>query len=134
MNKNINVYWIDLFAGAGGTSTGIHLANANCKVVACVNHDATAIASHKENHPNTKHFIEDIRDINVVYKLKKIVKELRKKEPNCYINIWASLECTNYSKAKGGLPRNADSRTLAWELIMYFRTFKPRLSLYRECT
>jgi site-specific DNA-cytosine methylase len=40
------IYWIDLFAGGGGTTTGIHMANSNAKVVACVNHDATAIASH----------------------------------------------------------------------------------------
>lgn len=45
--KKRKTYWIDLFAGAGGTSTGIHLANANAEVVACVNHDATAIASHE---------------------------------------------------------------------------------------
>lgn len=43
------IYYIDLFSGAGGTSTGIHLAGS--KVVACVNHDSNAIKSHKANHP-----------------------------------------------------------------------------------
>lgn len=38
MKANKNIYWVDLFSGAGGTSTGIHLAGQ--KVVACVNHDA----------------------------------------------------------------------------------------------
>lgn len=33
--------------------------------------------------------------------------------------LWASLECTNFSKAKGGLPRDADSRTLAEHLFRY---------------
>jgi len=124
MSKPI-IYWIDLFSGAGGTSTGIHLAEANAGVVACVNHDSTAIASHLENHPDCLHFIEDIRDFAVVVKLKKLVKILRERDPSCHINIWASLECTNYSKAKGGLPRDADSRTLAWDLLMYLEHLKP---------
>lgn len=131
MNNDQQIYWIDLFAGAGGTSTGIHLANANTKVIACVNHDEIAIASHKKNHPETNHFTEDIRDFEVVKKLKVIVEKLRNEKPNCIINIWASLECTNYSKAKGGLPRDADSRTLAWDLLMYIEHLKPEY-LYIE--
>jgi DNA (cytosine-5)-methyltransferase 1 len=117
------IYWIDLFCGAGGTTTGIHLAGST--VLACVNHDAKAIASHEINHPDCVHFTEDIRDFKVVLKLKKLVNELRKKEPNCIVNIWASLECTNYSKAKGGLPRDADSRTLAEHLFMYIDELNP---------
>jgi DNA (cytosine-5)-methyltransferase 1 len=113
------VFWIDLFCGAGGTTTGIHLAEANAIVLACVNHDAKAIASHEINHPDCVHFTEDIRDFAVVVKIKKLVYAARIKHPGCKINIWASLECTNYSKAKGGQPRNADSRTLAEHLFMY---------------
>ena len=117
--ENPTIYWIDLFCGAGGTTTGIHLANANAKVLACVNHDAKAIESHQANHPDCHHFTEDIRDFAVVLKIKKLVDEIRIADPGCLINIWASLECTNYSKAKGGQPRNADSRTLAHHLFMY---------------
>lgn len=119
------VFWIDLFAGAGGTTTGIELAEANAIVVACVNHDAMAIASHSENHPNCIHFTEDIRDFAVVQKIITIINELRLRFPNCIINLHASLECTNYSKAKGGLPRDADSRTLAEHLYMYINGFSP---------
>ena len=36
--------------------------------------------------------------------------------------LWASLECTNFSKAKGGQPRDADSRTLADHLFRYIET------------
>ena len=71
---NPKIYWIDLFCGAGGTTTGIHLANANATVLACVNHDAKAIASHKANHPDAVHFIEDIKDFAVVIKLKSFLK------------------------------------------------------------
>lgn len=118
-------YWIDLFAGAGGTSTGIHLSETKSKVIACVNHDPVALASHEANHPETKHFVEDIRDFGVVQKLKKLVDEIRAKNPKAIICIWASLECTNYSKAKGGLPRDADSRTLAEHLFMYLEELNP---------
>jgi len=119
------IFWIDLFCGAGGTSTGISMARSKSKVIACVNHDANAIKSHLANHPNCKHFTEDIKDFAVVLKIKKIVDKYRAKYPDCYINVWASLECTNYSKAKGGLPRDADSRTLAQHLFMYVDELSP---------
>lgn len=114
------VFWIDLFCGAGGTSTGIHLSNAkNVFVAACVNHDKNAINSHAENHPYSLHFTEDIRDFAVVTQLKSMVEKLRDVFPGCKIKIWASLECTNFSKAKGGMSRDADSRTLAEHMFMY---------------
>jgi DNA (cytosine-5)-methyltransferase 1 len=123
--KNKQIYWIDLFCGAGGTTTGIHLSSAKAKVVVCVNHDAEAIRCHKENHPNCLHLTEDVRDFNVILKIKKLVKNLRVKEPNCIINLWASLECTHFSKAKGGLSRDADSRTLADHLYKYIEQLSP---------
>lgn len=121
----IKVFWIDLFCGAGGTTTGIHLANIDATVVACVNHDAEAIKCHKENHRKAIHFTEDVRDFEVVLKIKKIVKGLRRDNPDCVINIWASLECTHFSKAKGGLSRDADSRTLADHLYKYIEQLDP---------
>lgn len=119
------IYWIDLFCGAGGTSTGIHLADPNTKVLACVNHDANAIRSHFENHPDAHHFTEDIRDFAVVLKLKTLVENIRANEPEAIINIWASLECTNFSKAKGGQSRDPDSRTLAEHMFMYIQELEP---------
>lgn len=129
VSEETHIFWIDLFCGAGGTTSGIHLAGkndeVNTKVVACVNHDEKAILSHLENHPDCIHFTEDIRDFEVVIKLKKLVIDLRSKYPNCLINIWASLECTNFSKAKGGLPRDGDSRTLAEHMKMYIAELAP---------
>lgn len=119
------IYWIDLFCGAGGTTTGIHLSDVNTKVIACVNHDAEAIRCHKANHPECIHFTEDVRNFEVVLKLKQIVNQLRDENPNCFINIWASLECTHFSKAKGGLSRDADSRTLADHLYKYIEQLTP---------
>jgi DNA (cytosine-5)-methyltransferase 1 len=120
-----NIYWIDLFCGAGGTTTGIHLAGDNIKVLACVNHDADAIKAHKFNHPECIHFTEDIRDWKVIIALQSLVSDLRKREPDAIINIWASLECTHFSKAKGGMSRDADSRTLASHLYKYIERLDP---------
>ncbi len=118
----IKLLYIDLFCGAGGTSTGVEhakLFNKKCaKVVACVNHDANAIASHQANHPDTLHFTEDIRTLELS-PLVAHLKKVRKKYPDAYVILWASLECTNFSKAKGGQPRDADSRTLAEHLFRY---------------
>jgi len=47
------IFYIDLFSGAGGTTTGIHMVGSGAKVVACVNHDTNAIESHKPNKRNT---------------------------------------------------------------------------------
>jgi DNA (cytosine-5)-methyltransferase 1 len=115
----MKIFYIDLFSGAGGTTTGVHLAGPNIQVAACVNHDSKAIESHKANHPNCIHFIEDVRDMKVVRHISALCRNIRKDNPGCVINLWASLECTNYSKAKGGQPRDADSRTLAYSLYDY---------------
>ncbi len=81
--QNNLVFWIDLFCGAGGTSTGIHFTgNNNMFVAACVNHDKKAILSHAENHPDTLHFAEDIRDFKVVQNLQYLVDQLRNAFPD----------------------------------------------------
>ena len=103
----VSLLYIDLFCGAGGTSTGVELAKDEngqklAKVIACVNHDANAIASHAANHPDALHFTEDIRTLELS-PLVEHVKEMRRKYPEAEIVLWASLECTNFSKAKGML-------------------------------
>ena len=45
--------------------------------------------------------------------------------PDAQLVLWASLECTNFSKAKGGIPRDADSRTLAEHLFRYIEALRP---------
>lgn len=120
--------YIDLFCGAGGTSTGVNTARLNseqcAEVIACVNHDAKAIASHAANHPNALHFTEDIRTLDLT-PLVEHLKKCRAENPDALIALWASLECTNFSKAKGGQPRDADSRTLAEHLFRYIEAINP---------
>ena len=126
--SNIKTLYIDLFCGAGGTSTGVEnarLKGRKCaKVVACVNHDVNAIKSHQANHPDTLHFTEDIRTLELSPMIKHLEK-MKKKYPEAKTVLWASLECTNFSKAKGGQPRDADSRTLAEHLYRYIESIKP---------
>lgn len=119
---------IDLFAGAGGTTTGFEKARIGrhkiSKVIACVNHDETAIKSHRANHKGVLHFTEDIRTLE----LRRLIvhtEKMRALYPNAKLVLWASLECTNFSRAKGGQPRDADSRTLAEHLFRYIEQLRP---------
>lgn len=124
----MKLLYIDLFCGAGGTSTGIENARYEgrqcAKVIGCVNHDANAIASHAANHPDALHFTEDIRTLELSPLIAHLA-EMRRQYPDAFVVLWASLECTNFSKAKGGQPRNADSRTLAEHLFRYIEAIEP---------
>jgi len=118
---NFIVY--DLFCGAGGTTSGTEEAEVEgvkvASVIAAVNHDPLAIESHSANHAGITHFTEDIRTLDV--SRLPIVKHRENKR----VVLWASLECTNFSNAKGGLPRDADSRTLANHLFRYIEKVDP---------
>ena len=128
IQNNINLLYIDLFCGAGGTSSGVEYARVDGRkcavVVACVNHDKNAILSHKANHPHTLHFTEDIRTLELSPMVARL-QEKRAELPKAKVVLWASLECTNFSKAKGGQPRDADSRTLADHLFRYIEALQP---------
>jgi DNA (cytosine-5)-methyltransferase 1 len=115
---------IDLFCGAGGTGTGFAQAHGNALVIACVNHDYKAIKSHWLNYPDVAHFEEDIRSLDL-RPLLKLLNYYRKLYPDAKVILWASLECTNFSKAKGGQARDADSRTLADHLHRYIKVLNP---------
>lgn len=122
---NVKLIYVDLFSGAGGTSTGVETSGV-AKVIACVNHDKNAIASHAANHPDALHFVEDVRTLDLS-KMTAHVEFMKRQHPDAKLVLWASLECTNFSKAKGGQPRDADSRTLAYSL---YRHFDPVLNRY----
>lgn len=120
---------VDLFCGAGGTTKGLVDArdtdgNQIASVIAAVNHDPIAIKSHWENHPEVKHFEEDIRKLKMAG-LIDVVRAAKSKHADARLILWASLECTNFSNAKGGKPKNADSRTLANHLFRYVRAIDP---------
>lgn len=125
---------VDLFAGAGGVSTGISRAEVFgkkvAKVIAAVNHDEQAIESHELNHPETFHFIEDVRDLDFSH-LHEIVKRYQKLYPKAKLALWASMECTNFSNAKGG-PKDEGSRSLATIIPEYLDWLKPDYFLFEN--
>lgn len=134
---------LDLFCGAGGTTTGFENV-PGCLVVGCVNHDHNALKSHEANHLDAEHFNEDItrmygRVINgflfmspEMVHLKRLTDLYRAFYPNAKFIIWASLECTNFSKAKGGQARDADSRTLADHMDRYYIPLEPDYLMFEN--
>jgi Site-specific DNA methylase len=128
--EDIRLLYVDLFCGAGGTSTGVENAvvagKKIARVIACVNHDPHAIASHLANHhsEDTVHYTENIRTL-AMEPLANHVDKMRKKYPVAKVVLWASLECTQFSRAKGGLSRDPDSRTLAEHLFRYVEAIRP---------
>jgi len=54
--------FIDLFAGAGGLTTGFHLAGFES--LCAIDLEAKALATYKHNYPSTKIVNQDIRKIN----------------------------------------------------------------------
>lgn len=126
----IKLLIIDLFCGAGGFTEGAEQAvcaeGYRIAVVAGgVNHDPPAIESHIANHPETTHWIEDVRDKSLPRQILAVLKAAKKLYPNAKVLLHASLECTNFSNAKGGKPRDADSRSLAEYMPLYLETLKP---------
>lgn len=76
----------DLFAGAGGSSTG--MLDAGIKVRIAANHWPVAIATHQENHPDTEHDCADISQVDP------------RRYPRTEL-LWASPSCTHHSRAQG---------------------------------
>lgn len=56
---------VDNFAGGGGASIGIELGIGRPVDIA-INHDAEAVAMHRANHPETKHYVEDVWKVDPV--------------------------------------------------------------------
>jgi DNA (cytosine-5)-methyltransferase 1 len=107
---------VDLFAGGGGASTALEAALGRPVDIA-LNHDATAIAVHKANHPRTTHFPEDIWSVDP-----KIAVGRRRVDI-----IWASPDCTSHSRARGGKPRQSGKRVLAEAVLKWVRATLPRV-------
>lgn len=107
---------IDFFCGAGGASSGL-LHSEHADVVAAVNHDEQAIACHALNHPESVHYNADIKHLDP--------ELLKASHPEVNAFVWTA-ECTSLSLAKGGQPRDADSRMLNFELPRYARVLRPK--------
>ncbi len=107
---------IDNFAGGGGASEGIEQAIGRAVDVA-INHDPMAIAMHMVNHPQTKHYCEDVFLVDP--------REVAAGRPVGL--VWLSPDCKHFSKAKGGKPVEKKIRGLAWVGVRWAATVKPRV-------
>ena len=107
---------VDLFAGGGGASVGIEQAIGRHVDIA-VNHDPEAVDLHMANHPQTRHFVSDVFEVDPVAVTDGRPVGL----------LWASPDCKHFSKAKGGKPVSKKIRALAWVVIKWAQAVAPRV-------
>lgn len=107
---------VDLFAGGGGASEGIRQALGVHPLVA-INHDPAAIEMHALNHPKTLHLCKSVYEVKPSEVVRGRAVDL----------LWASPDCTHFSRAKGGKPRKREIRDLAWVVVDWARQVKPRI-------
>ena len=108
---------IDLFAGAGGFSTGATLAG--CEVVWAANHWPDAVEWHAANHPSAQHVCQDLHQARW-----ELV-------PNHDLML-ASPCCQGHSKARGkahGNPQHDASRSTAWAVVSAAEFHRPEFIL-----
>lgn len=107
---------VDNFAGGGGASTGMELATGRPVAIA-INHDPDAILMHKTNHPHTEHLQASVWDVNP--------REVCRGRP---VGLaWFSPDCKHFSKAKGAALVDRNIRGLAWIVLRWAGTVRPRV-------
>lgn len=110
---------VDAFAGGGGVSEGIKWATGRSPNLA-INHKWEAIQMHMANHPETKHLLGDMWDVD----------PLAATEGYPVLLAWFSPDCTFFSSARGKKPLRDEEikvRHLASVVIRWARTVKPRV-------
>lgn len=106
---------IDLFAGAGGFSTGA--VQAGCEVLWAANHWPEAVAAHAANHPNTIHLTQDLHQADWT------------KVPAHDI-LMSSPSCQGFSRARGtDAPRHDTARSTAWAVVSAVECHRPPVAL-----
>lgn len=107
---------VDNFAGGGGASTGLEMA-LGCSVDIAINHDPEAIRMHKTNHPSTKHYCEDVWQVNPIDVCNGQEVDV----------AWFSPDCKHFSRAKGKTPVNKKIRGLAWVALRWAGLVRPKV-------
>lgn len=106
MSKDKKIEVVDLFAGAGGASTGITRAvkamGRELELTA-VDQWPIALETHRRNHPQANHINKPVHEC---YALDYVLRDLDL--------LWASPPCTAHSRARGGGPCDHESREEAW--------------------
>lgn len=107
---------VDNFAGGGGASTGMELATGRPVAIA-INHDPDAILMHKTNHPFTEHLQASVWDVDP--------RKVCRGRP---VGLaWFSPDCKHFSKAKGTALVDRNIRGLAWIVLRWAGTVRPRV-------
>lgn len=94
---------VDLFAGAGGFTTGA--VAAGCEVVWAANHWPEAVKVHAANHPNVQHLCQDLHQADWG-------------EVPAHDLLTASPSCVGHTRARGKeLPHHDAARSTAWAVV-----------------
>lgn len=104
---------IDLFAGAGGFSTGAKMAG--CKVVYAANHWPAAVQVHANNHPDTLHVCQDLQQADWT-------------RVPAHDILLASPACQGHSPARGKERAHHDAmRSTAWAVVDAVECHRPQV-------
>jgi DNA (cytosine-5)-methyltransferase 1 len=93
---------VDIFCGAGGTTTGVKAADPRVTVKKAINHWSVAIDTHAKNHPETEHLCTD-------------VDEVRPEYIGHSTFLVASPACPDHSLAKGAKRKKLKQLKLAFD-------------------
>ncbi len=108
---------IDLFAGAGGFSTGARMAGVD--VVWAANHWQSAVDIHAANHPGAQHVCQDLH-------------QAAWHAVPAHDLMLASPCCQGHSKARGkanGNPQHDASRSTAWAVVSAAEYHRPSAAI-----
>ena len=125
----------DMFCGAGGTSSGAMEACRDLGFgldLVAINHWPLAIQTHIANHPWARHILASLMPIEPtqgkghLFETGVDAVDPRKAVPSGKLDILlASPECTNHSNAKGGKPKDDQSRATPWCILRWADACKP---------
>jgi DNA (cytosine-5)-methyltransferase 1 len=102
---------IDLFAGAGGFTTGAEMAGV--QVVWAANHWQAAVDVHAANHPGTAHACQDLQQADW-------------RDVPAHDLLLASPACQGHSRARGKeQPRHDAQRSTAWAVVSAAECHRP---------
>lgn len=104
---------VDLFCGAGGSTTGAEQSGC-VQVKLAVNHWRTAVYSHQENHPDVRHICAEVESVNPIEFVGQGLRVLL-----------ASPECVGHSDARGSRPINDQRRASAWCVQRWAEAIRP---------
>lgn len=103
---------IDLFAGAGGFSTGAKLAG--CNVVWAANHWPAAVEIHARNHPEAVHACQDLHQTDWT-------------TVPAHDLLLASPACQGHTRARGKeRPHHDATRSTAWAVVSAAECHRPQ--------